>query len=93
MEWSLGANLCYKVDLLRVDESLVLVGIVLLSNGDTRKGGTLLTQVGDNGTSVDARDSGNTLSGTPLAQALDSGPMTVLSRVIGNDDTTALDVG
>lgn len=35
VEGGLGADLLHQVDLLRVDEGLVLIGVVLLSNGDS----------------------------------------------------------
>lgn len=93
VERLLGADLTDQVDLLGVGESLILVGIVLLTNSDTGKGGTLLTQEGDNGTSVDARDSGDALTSTPLAQALNSSPVAVLLSNIGNNNTSGLEVG
>ena len=79
VEGRLGADLADQVDLLRVDEGLVLVGIVLLANGDAGQGRTLLTEVGDDRTGIDTRDGGNTLTGTPLAQTLDGSPVAVLS--------------
>lgn len=93
VERSFGADLADQVDLLRVDESLVLVGIVLLTNGDTGQRGTLLTEVGDNGTGVNTRDGRNTLTGAPLTKTLDSGPVTVLLRNVGDNDTSRLEVG
>lgn len=92
-ERSLGAHTLDKVDLARVDKTLVLIGIVLVTNGNSGKGGTLLAEVGDDSTSVDARDGGNTLASTPLAQALDGSPMAVLLSNIGNNHTSALDMG
>jgi hypothetical protein len=35
VEWGLGADFLDQVDLLRVDESFILIGIVFLSNGDS----------------------------------------------------------
>lgn len=35
VEWSLGADFLDQVNLLGVDESLILIGIVFLSNGDS----------------------------------------------------------
>jgi len=49
--------------------------------------------MGDNSTSVNTRDSRHTLTSTPFAQALNSSPMTVLLSVIGNNNTTTLNVG
>jgi len=62
VEWRLGADLANKVDLFGVGESLILVGIILLADGDTGKGGTLLSEIRDNGTSVNSRDSRDTLT-------------------------------
>lgn len=93
VEGSLGADLADKVDLLRVGKGLILVGIVLLTHGDTGQRRTLLTQVGDNFTSVDARDGRNTLTSTPFSEALNSRPVAVALCNIGNDDTGGLEVG
>jgi len=93
VEGLLGANLTDQVDLLGIGEGLVLIGIVLLADGDTGEGGTLLTQIGDNSTSVDARNGRDTLTGTPLSQRLDSSPVGVLLGNIGHDDTGGLKVG
>jgi hypothetical protein len=82
-----------QVDGLRVDKGLILIRIVLLANGDASKGGTLLTEVCDDLTSVDARDSGDTLAGAPLSKRLDSGPVAVLQGVVLDNDTRGLDVG
>lgn len=92
-EGSLGADALDQVDLARVDEALILIGIVLVTNGDPSEGGTLLSEVGDNGTGIDARDGGNTLSGAPLSQTLNGGPMAVVDSNVGDDNTGALDVG
>ena len=51
-EGSLGGNALDEVDLAGVDEALILIGVVLVTNGDPGEGGTLLTEVGDNRTSV-----------------------------------------
>ena len=92
-EGSLSGNTLDEVDLAGVDEALILIGIVLVTNRDPGKRGTLLTEVGDNRTSVNTGDGGNTLAGAPVAQALDGGPVAVLSSDIGDDDTGALNVG
>lgn len=47
----------------------------------------------NNGTGIDTRDSGNTLSGAPLAQTLDGSPVAVVDSDIGDNDTSALNVG
>ncbi|KAI6748599.1 hypothetical protein HG530_015372 [Fusarium avenaceum] len=91
-EGSLGGDTLYKVDLTRVDKTLVLISIVLFSNGDPSQGRSLLSEVGDNGTGINTRDGGNALSGTPLAKALDSSPMAVVDGNIGDNDTSTLNV-
>lgn len=92
-EGSLGADALDQVDLARVDEALVLISIVLVANGDPSEGRTLLSEVGDNGSSVDAGDGGDALTGTPLAQTLNSSPVAVVEGNIGDDNTGTLDVG
>lgn len=92
-EGSLGADALDQVDLARVDEALILISIVLVTNRDPSKGGTLLSEVGDNGTGIDARDGGNTLSGAPLAQTLNGGPVAVVDSNVGDDNTGALNMG
>lgn len=91
-EGSLGADTLDQVDGTGVDEALVLVGVVLVTNGDPSEGRTLLTEVGDDLTSIDARDGRDTLTGAPVAQALNGGPVTVLGGDVGDDDTGTLDV-
>ena len=54
VEGGFGAHSLDEVDLLGVDEGLVLVGIVLFSDGDPGEGRSLLTKVGDNGSGIDA---------------------------------------
>lgn len=93
MKRLLSADLTHQVDLLGVGECLVLVGVVLLTDGDTSKGRALLTQIGDNGTSVNARDGRDTLTSTPLSQRLNGSPVAVLLRNISDDDTSRLQVG
>jgi len=93
VEGRLGRNLLNKVDAARVLVCLVLVCVVLLANGDLSKRRTLLTEVGDNITSVDAGDGGNTLAGTPLCQTLDGGPVGVLRGSVRDDNGSSLDVG
>ena len=89
---SLGAHTLDQVDLAGVDEALILIGIVLVTNGDPSKGRTLLSEVGDDSSSIDAGDGGNTLSGAPLTQALNGGPMAVVDSNIRDDNTGTLDV-
>jgi hypothetical protein len=92
MERRLGANLLDQIDLLRVDESLVLIGIVFLANCDSGKGRSDLSQVCDNGTGIDARDGRDTLTSTPFAQALDSSPVAILLSIVCNHHTNTLDI-
>lgn len=91
-EGSLGADTLDEVDLTGVNEALVLIGIVLVTNGDPSEGRTLLSEEGDNFTSINAGDGRDTLSGAPFAQALNGGPMAVVDSIIGDDDTGALDM-
>lgn len=91
-EGSLGADTLNEVNLAGVNEALILISIVLVTNGDSGEGRTLLSQIGDDLSGIHARDSRNTLSGAPLAQALNSCPMAVLKSDIGDDNTSALDV-
>jgi len=93
VERLLGADLTNQVDLLGIGESLILIGIVLFTNGDTSQRRTLLTQIGDNGTGINSRNSRHTFTSTPLAQTLDGSPVTVLLGDIGNNNTSGLEVG
>jgi hypothetical protein len=93
VEGRLGGYLFDKVNAARVLVSLILVGVVLLTNGDLAKGRTLFTEVGDNVASVDAGDGGDTLASTPLCQTLDGSPMRVLSGSVCNNNGSSLDVG
>ena len=93
VERSLGADFLDQVDLLGVDESFILIGIIFLSNSDPSQRRSNFSQVGDNGTSIDTRDGRNTFTSTPLAQALHRSPMTVLLSVIGHNNTHTLNVG
>lgn len=93
VERSLGADLADKVDLLRIGESLVLVGVVLLTNSDAGKGRTLLTQIGDDSTGIDTGDGRHAFTSTPLAERLDGGPVAVLLSHIGHNHTSSLEVG
>ena len=92
VERSLGADPPDEIDLLRVDKGLVLVGIVLLADGDAGKGGSAFAQEGDDCASVDSRDGRNTLPGTPIAETLDSSPVAVLLRDIADHHTGGLHV-
>ncbi len=66
VEGSFGRYTTHKVDGLRVDVCLVLIGIVLFTNRDASKRRTLLTEVCYNLASVNAGNGGDTLSSTPL---------------------------
>ncbi len=52
MKGSLGADPLDQVDLFRINESLILISVVLLSNGDPGQRRTLLAQVCDNRTGI-----------------------------------------
>jgi len=93
VEGRLGGNLLDKVDAARVLVGLILVGIVLLANGDLAKGRTLFTKVGDNITSVNAGNGGDTLASTPLCQTLDSSPVGVLHGNVCDNNGSSLNVG
>lgn len=92
-EGSLSAHPLDEVDLTGIDETLILIGIILVTNRDPGEGGTLLTKVGNDSAGVHSRNGGNALTGAPLAKALDSGPVAILRSDICNHDTSALDVG
>lgn len=92
VEGCLCRNTTHKVDSLRVNVRLVLISIVLLTNGDTSKRGSLLTEVGYNLTSVDTRDGGDTLASTPCTKRLDSSPVAVLQGIVLNNNARSLDV-
>lgn len=91
-EGSLCANALDKVDLTGIDETLVLVGIVFVSDGNPGERRALLAEVGNNGTGVNTGDGGNTFTGTPLAQTLNCCPMAVLFGNIGDHNAGALDM-
>lgn len=93
VEWSLCADFSNQVDLFGVDKGFVLVLVVFFSDGDTGQARALLTEMGDNGTSVDTGDCGDTFSSTPLAETFDGGPVGVFMCDVGNDNTNSLDVG
>lgn len=93
MERRLGGDLLNQVDLLRIDECLILIRIILLSNCDPGEGRTLLTKVGDNGPSVDTSNGGDTLTSTPVAERLNGSPVRVLLSDIGNNNTDGLEMG
>lgn len=92
-ERSLRADPLHKVNLTRVDEALVLIGVVLIADRDPSEGRAPLPKVGNNSTSVNARNGGHTFARTPLSQALDRGPVAVLLRHVRHDNSGALDVG
>lgn len=93
VEGCLGADSADKIDSLRVDIGLVLISIVLFSDGDAGQRGTLLSEVRDNFTCIDAGDSRNTFPRTPLSKALYGGPMAMLQSVVLDDNARGLNVG
>jgi hypothetical protein len=92
MEWSLGTNLLDQVNLLRINKSLILISVVLLSNRDPGKRRTFLSQICHDGASVDSGDSRYSFTSTPFTETLNSGPMAIFLSIVGNNDTTALDI-
>ena len=93
MERGLRADLADEIDLLRVDKVLVLILVILVSNGDSGQAGTLFSQIGDYGPGVDTSDGWNTFSGTPFTQAFHSGPVGIFLRDIRNHHSHSLDIG
>lgn len=91
MEGSLGAHPANEVDGFRVNVGLILVGIVLFSDGDTSQRRTLLTKVCYDLTGINTRDGRNTLTSTPLSKTLNSSPVAVLQGVILDNDARSLD--
>lgn len=92
MEWCFGGYTTDEVDGLGVNESLVLIGVVLLADSNTSEGRTLLTKVRYDFTSINARDGRDTLASAPLSKRLNSGPMAVLQGIVLNNDTRGLDI-
>lgn len=93
MEGGLGADFRDEIDLFRVNESLILIRIILLPDCDSCEGGTLFPQVSDYRASIDTGHSRHAFLGAPLAQALDSCPMAVLFGNIRHYYTGRLQVG
>lgn len=81
-----------EVDLSGVKETLVFVGIVLFTDGDSGERRTLFSEVGDDVSGVDARDGGNAFASAPVAERLDGCPMGIFRSDISDDNTSALDV-
>jgi hypothetical protein len=92
VEGSLRADLTDEVNLLGVDEGLILISVVLLTDGDTSQRGTLFTEVGDNRTGVNTRDGRNALASAPFTKTLDGGPMAILFSHVCDYDTSGLEV-
>lgn len=90
---SLGADALDEVNLARIDKALVLIGIILVADRDSSERRALLSKVGDDGTSVNAGDGGDTFTCAPLAKALNGSPMAVVDSNIGDYDARALNVG
>lgn len=93
VEWGFGADFVDEIDLLRVDEGLVLICIILLANCNACKRGTLFTKIGDDSSSINTRYSRYTLLSAPFTKALNRSPMAVVFRNIGNDHTCGLQIG
>lgn len=90
VERSLGGYLLNQIDLLGVYKSFVLVCIILLSNSDTGKGGTLFTEIRDYSTGVNTGYRWNALARTPRAEGFDGGPVRVALSRVSNNDTDGL---
>jgi hypothetical protein len=82
VERSLCADAADQVDGFGVHVGLVLVGIILLADGDASQRRTLLTEVSYDLTGVNARDGWDTLASAPLRKTFDCGPVAVLERVV-----------
>lgn len=93
VEGGLRADPSDKVDGLGVDVSLILVGVILLSNRDTSKRRALLPEVCHNLTGVDAGNSWDTLPSTPFSKTFDSSPVAVPQRVVLDNNAGSLNVG
>lgn len=91
-EGGLGAHALNEINLARIGKALVLVGVILLTDGDSGKRGTLLTKKCDNLARVHARDGRHALTSAPLAKTFHGGPMAVLQSHIGHDDPGTLEV-
>lgn len=92
MERCFGADFLDEVDLLGVDESFILICVVLLPNRNPCEGRTLLPEMCDNRTGINARYSRDTFLHAPLAQTLDGSPMAVLFCNIGHYYTCCLQI-
>lgn len=93
MEGRLGGDTTDQVDSLRVNVGLVFISIVLFSNGNAGQRRTLLTEVCHDFTRVDTRNSGDTLTGTPLSKGLNGSPVAMLHCVVLDNNARSLDVG
>lgn len=88
----LGADFADEIDLFGINEGFVLILVVFFSNSDSGQTGTLLPQIGDDGSSVHSSDGGHTLPGTPLTQAFHRSPVGIFLCNIRNNHSHSLDV-
>lgn len=93
MEWRLGADFSDQVDLLWINKCLIFILVVLFSDADPSKTGSLLSQVSDNSSSVNTSNGWDAFSRAPLAQAFDGGPVRVFLCHIRDDHANSLNVG
>lgn len=64
---------------------------LFLSNGDPSEGGSLVSEEGGDGSSVDSADSRDSVSVAPLVEGLDGEVVRVLEGDVRDDDSRALD--
>jgi hypothetical protein len=92
VEWSLGRDSLDQINGFRVNVCLVLIGIIFLTDRDAGQRRTLLSEKCDNVSGVDAANGWHALSGTPLGQTLNGGPVTVFDSVICHHHTCCLNI-
>ena len=93
VERRFGADLPDKVDLFRVHERFVLIGVVFLANGNTGERRSLLPKICYDCPCVHPRNRRNAFPCAPLAQTLHRSPMAVLLRNICDHHTNCLNIG
>lgn len=93
VEGGLCGDFVDEVDGAWVEESFVLVCVVLFADGDAGEGGAAFTEKRDEGAGVYAGDCGDAFALAPVSEGLYSGPVGVAQGDVSDDDTDALDVG
>lgn len=86
-----GGDLGDEVLLGRVPVLGGRAGEDIVPDGELTEGGSLVSQQRRDGSSVDTRDTGDVVSGTPLVEGLDGLIVRVLESDVRDDDTGALD--